>query len=98
MKKSITLTYNIQATIYTHINSHLILVSQNNRMASKVLIVVFFLAMVTMFVASNIIFVKATNYGDLPYYNECYENGIKSDAIEDSVRSVCRSIAYELEN
>lgn len=61
-------------------------------MASNKVIAVLFIAMVTMFVATNV--VVADSEDDLAY-KECYENGIKLGATEESVKRECKSIVYE---
>ncbi|KAH0658556.1 hypothetical protein KY290_028139 [Solanum tuberosum] len=61
-------------------------------MGSNKVIAVFFIVMVTMFAASNVNVVEAQQ--ELAY-KECYENGMRLGATEESVKRECRNIVRD---
>ncbi|KAH0711534.1 hypothetical protein KY285_007058 [Solanum tuberosum] len=72
---------------------------------NNVIVVMLFIAMVTMFVASNVVVVVAQDEQD-PLYKECYENGIKLEngkkldgmKVDENVQRACESIVFDLEH
>lgn len=65
--------------------------------SNNVIVAVLFIAMVTMFVASNVVVVVAQDEQD-PYYKECYENGMKLGGGDEDVQRACKSIIFDLEH
>lgn len=61
-------------------------------MGSNKVIAVLFIVMVTMFASSNVNVVEAQQ--ELAY-KECYENGMKLGATEESVKRECRNIVKD---
>uniref|UniRef100_A0A3Q7GSZ2 Uncharacterized protein n=1 Tax=Solanum lycopersicum TaxID=4081 RepID=A0A3Q7GSZ2_SOLLC len=61
-------------------------------MGSNKVIAVLFVVMVTMFASSNVNVVEAQQ--ELAY-KECYENGMKLGATEESVKRECRNIVKD---
>lgn len=61
-------------------------------MGSNKVIAVLFVVMVTMFASSNVNVVEAQQ--ELAY-KECYENGMKLGATEESVKRECRNIVRD---
>lgn len=59
-------------------------------MASHKVIAVLFIAMVTMFAASNVVVAQQE-----VAYKECYENGMKLGATEESVKRECRNVVRD---
>ncbi|KAJ8558034.1 hypothetical protein K7X08_004800 [Anisodus acutangulus] len=60
--------------------------------SNKVVIAVLFIAMVTMFAASNVV---VADDGEEIAYQECYENGMRLGATEESVKRECRNIVKD---
>lgn len=65
--------------------------------SNNVVIVVLFIAMVTMYAASNVVVVVGQDEQS-PYYKECYENGMKLGGGEEDVQRACKSIIFDLEH
>ncbi|TMW84201.1 hypothetical protein EJD97_025633 [Solanum chilense] len=61
-------------------------------MGSNKVIAVLFIVMVTMFASSNVNVVEAQQ--ELAY-KECYENGMRLGATEESVKRECRNIVKD---
>ncbi|KAK4379632.1 hypothetical protein RND71_001494 [Anisodus tanguticus] len=60
--------------------------------SNKVVIAVLFITMVTMFAASNVV---VADDGEEIAYKECYENGMRLGATEESVKRECRYIVKD---